>query len=246
MNNQGFQPNWNNGNAGNNQGFQPNWNNGNSNQGFQPNYQTNQTNWNNQGMNTNSNSKPHKRKHGCLTFLLTVICIVGLGFGAVKLCDIKAAKNMEYFHEYALENPIELYDTDTNNNVTQNFLCTTNYTVESGGKSKTYKVKWESNKKLVNIDKDGNAEVKTPENKSENIILTETYKWLLGKATKSYTLTITTNKVQDIEDFKVVSVESVKMDHTIEKWRSQPMSKVKSFPCMEILVRTMYITLVMH
>ena len=143
------------------------------------------------------------KKHKFLRFLVKVAVLVLVITGAIKGSNYLAEKEAKkvisnYPFEFSNENNTLGYITD-------NFKVINQYEKDN----KTYKVKWSSNDKCVNIEDNGNVTVTRPSNSSRSVVLTQTYKKLLGKYEIDYEINVIATNVVDINDINVVTVESI-------------------------------------
>lgn len=143
-----------------------------------------------------------KRKHKFLKFLLfniLLICIIVFG---VKFMNNLVQKELDAFCPNT--NNIFTFENEENTiyYVTGDFNVPINYDYNG----KTYEVVWHSNnKKMVNIKKDGKVVINRPTSKSQKVILTQTYKKLFGKGTKSYEFILIPSETINIETLDVVT-----------------------------------------
>lgn len=180
-------------------------------------YNNNNTNYNNgniqyqsyagQYNNYEGNSKPKKqkkrRKHGCLSFLLTIILIIIVFNGIKLLCDKYAQSS---FDKFMIDYPFTYFenDADTPNTITGNFELY-NYR-EKDNKNVVWK---SSDSNIVQIKKDGNILVTRPTDKSKNVTITGEYKWFIGKGYQKYNIVVLSSNIQSPEDFKVITKEDL-------------------------------------
>lgn len=147
-----------------------------------------------------------KKKHRFLKFLLFNAALILLYLGIKWMCDRMALKELE---KVASDMPFTFSD-DSNAKwyVTADFSVPVTYTDTEG---KEYQVTWSSsNTNIIQIDEDGNAEVKRPGDAGRTVIVTQTYKKLLGKAQISYELYVAAEGMLSVESVDVVTLEELR------------------------------------
>ena len=145
-----------------------------------------------------------KKKHKLLRFLLKTAIFILLIIGVIKGSNYLAEKE---FSKVVSAYPFK-FNNETNslNYITDNFSVTTQYELDG----KTYKVKWKADDKSLKISDDGEVTVTRPTNSSKTIILTETYKKLLGKATREYKVNVICTGIIDKESINVITLDNIK------------------------------------
>lgn len=154
-----------------------------------------------------TNQKPQKpkkkKKHRFLKFLLCVILIVLAYQGAKALCN-KAAYNQ--LNGAVLDYPFAFSgEYDSMWYVTDDFEVPTYYMDEKG---KEVKVEWTSTSRAV-VFENGMAEVTRPKDTNITVVVTQTHKWLLGKASIQYELNVIPVNSIVPEQVDVVTLEEL-------------------------------------
>ena len=151
------------------------------------------------------NNKPKKKKkHRFLKFMLFVL-LVYLGYkGAVKGCGYLAEKEMQSF---VVDYPFEFAENNYLGYVTDDFNVINTCTIDD----KEYDVEWSSNlSNLVHYNDNGTFNVVRPSDQSRKVILTETYKKLLGKATRQYELNLVSSNVISEDSVEVITLDELR------------------------------------
>lgn len=149
----------------------------------------------------NQESKPKlkKKKHRFLKLILLIIIICIVKILANKFTELEMNKVIEQY-------PFQFSNTDTLYYITDNFTVPTYY--EYNGKA--YTVKWKSSSEALQINDNGKIVVNRPKNSSKTVILTEIYKkFIIGKATKTYELTIIPTEALNPDDINVITREDL-------------------------------------
>lgn len=151
------------------------------------------------------NNKPKKKKkHRFLKFVLFVILVCIVYKGVTKGCDYLAEKEMQSF---VVDYPFEFVENNYLGYVTDDFNVISTYTVND----KEYNVEWSSNlSNLVHYNDNGTFEVVRPSDQSRKVILTETYKKLLGKATQQYELNLVSSSVISEDSVEVITLDELR------------------------------------
>lgn len=150
------------------------------------------------------NNKPKKKKkHRFLKFVLFVILVCLVYKGVTKGCDYLAEKEMQSF---VVDYPFEFVENNYLGYVTDDFNVISTYTVND----KEYHVEWSSNlSNLVHYNDNGTFDVVRPSDQSRKVILTETYKKLLGKATRQYELNLVSSSVISEDSVEVITLDEL-------------------------------------
>ena len=149
--------------------------------------------------NQESKSKIKKKKHRFLKLMLLIVIVCAVKILANKCAEREMNKVIEQY-------PFQFSNADTLYYITDNFTVPTYY--EYNGKA--YTVKWKSSSDALQINDNGEIVVNRPKNSSKTVILTEIYKkFLIGKATKTYELTIIPTEALNPDDINVITREDL-------------------------------------
>lgn len=144
-----------------------------------------------------------KKKHRFLKFLLLVLLVVLAYKGSKVLCNKIAYEQLE---KTGVDYPFVFNnEMDSMWYVTDNFTVPTSYI---NAKNKEIKVDWTSSSKAITFD-NGNAVVTRPVGGVKTVIVTQTHKWLWGKASIQYELNVIPTKVQTVDQIDVVTIEEL-------------------------------------
>lgn len=146
-------------------------------------------------LETASDKKTQKRKKPIALFvLLGILAVIVLLIGLGKWSDYMASKQLE---KLAVTYPFTFSkEGDSLTYVTGDFTVT------------NHKVKWKSNSKAIKIK--GDSATVTREENSKSVLLTETHRFFMGKAKRTYTCIVIGTKVLNSEEIMVVTPESVR------------------------------------
>lgn len=152
------------------------------------------------------NQPKKKKKHGFLKFLFCVATLLLLYFITSWACGKKALQMLE---EVAVGMPFSFsQEGDAKWYVTGDFTVPVCYADAEG---KEYQVTWSSaNTNIIAFDEEGNANVNRPKDAGRSVIVSQTYKWLLGKAQISYELYVPAGQTLTAESVEVVTLEALR------------------------------------
>ena len=148
--------------------------------------------------------KPKKKKHILLKILLIIILFIIVFFITKHFANKSAEKQLNAFIE---DYPFKFSDNDTYKTVTKDFEVKNVFKL----KNKEYKVTWSSKNNCIKFD-GTKAIVNNTSNRNKKVKINANYSILfgLGKASKTYDITVLTKSKLSIDDIKVVTKDSVK------------------------------------
>lgn len=143
-----------------------------------------------------------KKKHGFLKFWVKVILFVAVVVLVKRTGEYFVGKEFEQFRK---DYPFEFTGADYVKYVTTDFTVTNVYT---DAKGKEHNTVWTSDNKCIVLG-DNKATVTRPDKATVTVTLTETYKKLLWKVSRSYDIIVAPRQTIVREDINVITLEQV-------------------------------------
>ena len=157
-----------------------------------------------------------KKKHGFLKFLKGLLITVGVFAGTVAVVVLIGhfgKKNAEKILAEAEPSiPTFTDPEDSMQHVTADFYLPLTIANREG---KEHKVSWKVKSSYADLEEDGLVRVTAPK-KNQQLTLTETYRWLLFKASRTYSVILATDKTQTYDEEDTVPVSQI-LDGTYTK-----------------------------
>lgn len=156
-------------------------------------------------INIDKQNKKKKKKNNFLKIIIVLILLVILSIGIRLIGNHFAEKKLNSF---MIDYPFIFSNTDSYNSITEDFRVKNKFKFNN----KEYKVKWTSNNRIVKFDEE-NAKINNSSKKNEKVEIKATYSilgGLIGKASRTFNITVLTKNNISKENVNVVSLDSVK------------------------------------